>query len=101
MARWAADTAATVGNLGRTQRSDSMVSMPNKSIWRWLARFLKEELRMELSMEKTRITDVRGRFRISRLSDAQEETPSSGRHVGMLFIPKGKSQFLRNKIKAR
>jgi hypothetical protein len=29
------------------------------------------------------------------------EMPSTGRHVGMLFIPKGKSQILRNKIKVK
>ncbi len=32
---------------------------------------------------------------------AQEKMPSTGRHVGLLFIPKGKSQFLRDKIKVK
>lgn len=66
-----------------------------------LAQFLKEELRMELSMEKTRITDVREGFDFLGYRIAQEKMPSTGRHVGMLFIPKGKSQFLRDKIKAK
>ena len=66
-----------------------------------LAQFLKEELRMELSMEKTKITDVREGFDFLGYRIAQEKMPSTGRHVGMLFIPKGKSQLLRDKIKAR
>ena len=66
-----------------------------------LAEFLKEELRMELSMEKTRITDVREGFDFLGYRVAQEKLSSTGRHVGMLFIPKGKSQLLRNKIKAK
>jgi RNA-directed DNA polymerase len=66
-----------------------------------LAQFLKEELRMELSMEKTRITDVREGFDFLGYRVAQEKLSSTGRHVGMLFIPKGKSQLLRNKIKAK
>lgn len=56
---------------------------------------------MELSMEKTRITDVREGFDFLGYRIAQEKMPSTGRHVGMLFIPKGKSQFLRDRIKAK
>ena len=66
-----------------------------------LAQFLSEELRMELSMEKTKITDVRQGFDFLGYRVSQEKMPSTGRHVGMLFIPKGKSQFLRDKIKAK
>ena len=66
-----------------------------------LAQFLKKELRMELSMEKTRITDVRDGFDFLGYRIAQERMPSTRRHVGMLFIPKGKSQLLRDKIKAK
>jgi RNA-directed DNA polymerase len=53
---------------------------------------------MELSMEKTRITDVRegSGYRVE-----QNKMRSTGRHVGMLFIPKSKSQLLRDKIKAK
>ena len=42
-----------------------------------------------------------GRLRLPRLSGCAEKMPSTGRHVGMLFIPKSKSQLLRDKIKAR
>ena len=66
-----------------------------------LAQFLKEELRMESSMEKTKITDVRERFDFLGYRVAQVKMPSTGRHVGMHFIPKGKSQLLRDKIKAK
>jgi hypothetical protein len=66
-----------------------------------LAQFLKEELRMELSMEKTKITDVREGFDFLGSRIAQLKMPSTRRHVGMLFIPKGKSQLLRNKIKVK
>ncbi|WP_114910998.1 group II intron reverse transcriptase/maturase [Acidibrevibacterium fodinaquatile] len=66
-----------------------------------LAQFLKEELRMELSMEKTKITDVREGFDFLGYRVAQERMPSTRRRVGMLFIPKGKSQLLRDKIKAK
>ncbi len=65
------------------------------------AQFLKEELRMELSMEKTKITDVRDGFDFLGYRVAQTKMRSSGRHVGMLFIPKNKSQLLRDKIKAK
>jgi RNA-directed DNA polymerase len=66
-----------------------------------LAQFLTKELRMELSMEKTKITDVREGFDFLGYQIAQEKMPSSGRRVGMPFIPKGKSQLLRDKIKAK
>ncbi len=66
-----------------------------------LAQFLKEELRMELSMEKTRITDVREGFDFLGYRIAQEKMSSTGRRVGLLFIPKGKSQLLRDKIKTK
>ncbi len=66
-----------------------------------LAQFLREELRMELSMEKTKITDVREGFDFLGYRIAQVKMPSTGRHVGMLFIPKGKSQLLRDKIKVK
>jgi RNA-directed DNA polymerase len=66
-----------------------------------LAQFLKEELRMELSMEKTKITDVRDGFDFLGYRVAQEKVGPAGRRVGMLFIPKSKSQLLRDKIKAK
>src|SRR5208283_186271 len=66
-----------------------------------LAQFLSEELRMELSMEKTRITDVREGFDFLGYRVEQNRTRPLKRHVGMLFIPKSKSQLLRDKIKAK
>jgi len=52
-------------------------------------------------MEKTKITEVREGFDFLGYRIAQKRMPSTGRHVGMLFIPKGKSQLLRDKIKAK
>jgi len=66
-----------------------------------LARCLKEGLRMELSMEKTKITDVREGFDFLGYHVVQKKARLTKRHVGMLFIPKGKSQLLRDKIKAK
>jgi len=57
-----------------------------------LAQFLKVEWRMELSMEKTKITEVRDGFDFLGYRVAQKKMRRAGRHVGMLFIPKGKSQ---------
>ena len=56
---------------------------------------------MELSMEKTRITDVREGFEFLGYRVVQEKSPATRRHVGILFIPKGKPQLLRDKIKAK
>ena len=56
---------------------------------------------MELSMEKTKITDVREGFDFLGYRVAQEKLPSTRRHVGLLFIPKSKSQLLRDKIKVK
>lgn len=66
-----------------------------------LAQFLKTELRMELSMEKTAITDVRDGFDFLGYRVKQCNVGPAGRHVGMIFIPKNKSQLLRDKIKAK
>ena len=66
-----------------------------------LAQSLKEELRMELSMEKTKITDVRGSFDFLGYRVAQEKLRPTGRRVGILFIPKNKPQLLRDKVKAK
>lgn len=65
-----------------------------------LAEFLKTELRMELSMEKTRITDVREGFDFLGYRVAQSKAYRTGRWVGKLFIPKGKLNDLRYRIKA-
>tara|TARA_R110002110_G_scaffold63240_2_gene176043 strand:- start:381 stop:1922 length:1542 start_codon:yes stop_codon:yes gene_type:complete len=71
---------------------------------RALATFLKEELRMDLSMEKTRITDVREGFgflgyRVAQTKALRPSKNGHGRWVGNLFIPKGKLNDLRYKIK--
>jgi len=64
-----------------------------------LAEFLETELRMELSMEKTRITDVGEGFDFLGYRVAQTKALRTGRWVGNLFIPKGKLNDLRHKIK--
>ncbi|MCM2439467.1 group II intron reverse transcriptase/maturase [Agrobacterium vitis] len=64
-----------------------------------LAEFLKTELRMELSMEKTRITDVREGFDFLGYRVVQTKALRTGRPVGNLFIPKSKLNDLRHKIK--
>ena len=68
---------------------------------RALAQFLSEELRMELSMEKTRITDVREGFDFLGYRVVQQRSPVTGRRAGNLFIPKGKLQLLRDKVKGK
>ena len=54
-----------------------------------LGQFLKEELRMELSMEKTKITDVREGFDFLGYRIAQVKMPSTGRHVGHALHSEG------------
>lgn len=65
-----------------------------------LARFLKEELRLELSPEKTLVTDVREGFGFLgyRIVKAKSWT---GRSVCKLLIPREKLQMLRDKIKGQ
>jgi RNA-directed DNA polymerase len=64
-----------------------------------LAEFLKMELRMELSIEKTRITDVKEGFDFLGYRAVQTKARRTGRRVGNLFIPKSKLNDLRHKIK--
>lgn len=65
-----------------------------------LAKFLKEELRLELSPEKTLVTDIREGFEF--LGYRIVKTKSwTGRFVCKLLIPPGRLQMLRDKIKAR
>lgn len=64
-----------------------------------LAEFLKTELRMELSIEKTRITAVREGFDFLGYRAVQTKARQTGRPVGKLFIPKSKLSDLRHKIK--
>lgn len=72
---------------------------------RALAEFLKKELRMELSMEKTKITDVREGFDFLGYRVVQEKAARPNKHgrrpqVGKLFIPKSKLNDLRYTIKS-
>lgn len=64
-----------------------------------LSEFLKTELRMELSMEKTRITDVKEGIDFLGYRVVQTKARRTGRWVGNLFIPKSKLNDLRHKIK--
>jgi RNA-directed DNA polymerase len=64
-----------------------------------LAEFLKTELHMELSMEKTRITDVKEGIDFLGYRVVQTKARRTGRRVGNLFIPKSKLNDLRHKIK--
>lgn len=64
-----------------------------------LAQFLKQELRMELSMEKTRITQVGEGFDFLGYRVVQTKARRTGHMVGNLFIPKSKLKDLRHKIK--
>lgn len=66
-----------------------------------LAEFLKRELRMELSMEKTKITAVEEGFDFLGYRVEQTKARRTGRMVGNLFIPKSKLKDLRHKIKAK
>lgn len=66
-----------------------------------LAEFLKTELRMELSMEKTRITVVEEGFDFLGYRVVQTKARRTNRMVGNLFIPKSKLKDLRHKIKVK
>jgi len=66
-----------------------------------LAEFLQRELRMELSMEKTRITDVGEGFDFLGYRVTQEPALHTGKQVGKLFIPKSKLKQLRRTIKVK
>ena len=56
---------------------------------------------MELSMEKTRITDVGEGFDFLGYRVTQEPALHTGKQVGKLFIPKSKLKQLRRTIKAK
>lgn len=64
-----------------------------------LTAFLREELGMELSMEKTLITRAEEGFNFLGYRVVKEKAVSTGRMVGKLYIPKEKLQLLRNRIK--
>lgn len=69
-----------------------------------LAAFLKTELRMDLSDEKTMVTDVREGFdflgyRVAQTKAHIPDKHGHPRYVGNLFIPKRKLADMRYKIK--
>ena len=66
-----------------------------------LAEFLRRELRMELSMEKTQITAVEEGYVFLGYRVVQTKSYRTGRMIGNLFIPKSKLKDLRYKIKEK
>ena len=66
-----------------------------------LAAFLKQELRLELSTEKTLVTPVEAGFDFLGYRVVQTKALRTGRPVGNLYIPKQKVQRLRDNIKGR
>ena len=66
-----------------------------------LASFLREELRLELSPEKTLITDIRRGFDFLGYRIVKKRSSRSGRFVCKLLIPLNRLQRLRDTIKAR
>jgi RNA-directed DNA polymerase len=66
-----------------------------------LAAFLQQELHMELSLEKTHITEATEGFEFLGYRVVVERAKLTGRWVGKLRIPKGKLQWLRSRLKAR
>ena len=66
-----------------------------------LAEFLQQKLRMELSIEKTKITDVREGFDFLGYRVVQQPAHHTCNRVGKLFIPKSKLKQLRHQIKVK
>ena len=66
-----------------------------------LAAFLLQELHMELSLEKTLVTEVENGFDFLGYRVIRSKALRTGHLVGKLHIPKGKLQRLRDAIKTR
>lgn len=66
-----------------------------------LAAFLMQELRMELSLEKTLVTAVEDGIDFLGYRVVRTKALRTGHLVGNLYIPKGKVQRLRDAIKTR
>ncbi|ODU21897.1 MAG: group II intron reverse transcriptase/maturase [Sphingopyxis sp. 65-8] len=66
-----------------------------------LATFLREELRLELSPEKTLITDIREGFDFLGYRIVKKRSTRTGRFVCKLLIPLDRLQRLRDTIKGR
>lgn len=65
-----------------------------------LAVFLQQELRMELSMEKTLVTDARVGFQFLGYQIILAPSRRTGSLVGKAWIPKPKLQLLRDRLKS-
>jgi len=65
-----------------------------------LASFLREELHMELSMEKTLVTDPRKGFQFLGYRVVVESSKRTRLPVGKLRIPKPKLQMLRDRLRS-
>jgi len=64
-----------------------------------LAAFLREKLHMELSLKKTLVTRPEDGFEFLGYRVVKEPAQLTGRIVGKLYIPKGKMQLLRSRLK--
>jgi group II intron reverse transcriptase/maturase len=64
-----------------------------------LAQFLWDELRLELSMEKTLVTRAEDGFEFLGYRVVKERSKRTGRMTGKLLIPKGRLQQIRTRIK--
>ncbi|MHB1463475.1 MAG: group II intron reverse transcriptase/maturase, partial [Armatimonadota bacterium] len=64
-----------------------------------LTTYLRDELKMELSQEKTLITRAEDGITFLGYRVVKEKSKQTGRMVGKLFIPKDKLQMLRTKLK--
>jgi len=64
-----------------------------------LAQFLRQQLHLELSAEKTLVTGAEEGFDFLGYRVVKAAARQSGRLVGKLRIPKGKLQLLRHRIK--
>jgi group II intron reverse transcriptase/maturase len=65
-----------------------------------LAHYLREELRLELSEEKTLITSAEDGFEFLGFRVVKAPSLRTGKPVGKLHIPKGKLRLIRGRIKA-
>jgi RNA-directed DNA polymerase len=65
-----------------------------------LAAFLRDRLKMELSHEKTLVTDATDGFEFLGYRVVSEKSAKAGHRVGKPYIPKGKLKHLRARIKS-
>ena len=65
-----------------------------------LSAYIRDELRMELSLEKTLVTEAEKGFEFLGYRVIKERAVLTGKMVGKLRIPKGKLQLVRDRLKA-